>query len=393
MLSWVEHPSAIQLLLSISNRFRTAGIRKQAEESVAALAERKNWTIDELSDRTIPSAGFDDSQMQTLDFGPRQFTAKLDAELDITLLNEEGKPIKSLPEPRQTDDEAKAKAAKKQLSAAKKEVDVVVKHQKPRLYEAMCTRRSWSFADFDQFLHRHPIVRHLCTRLVWATVQRQTGMSAPPTEAGMSAPPKQMKQTFRPLGDGTFTDANDEPVTLGDDDAICLAHGSLVSADVAKKWNQHLADYEIAPLFEQFREGGGFELTDELKRETSIEQFHGYLIEAFKLRGRLTKLGYTRGSTEDGGWFSTYIKRIPSLKLTATIEFSGNPLPEQNRTVALHNLHFTRTAADGESTYASGSLPLGEISSVLLSECFNDLRSVAAEGSGYDGDWEKKVAM
>ena len=43
MLSWIEHPSAVQVLLSVATRFRTASIRKEAETRVNELAERKNW--------------------------------------------------------------------------------------------------------------------------------------------------------------------------------------------------------------------------------------------------------------------------------------------------------------------------------------------------------------
>ena len=75
MLSWIDHPSAIQVLLSVSSRFRTAGIRKEAEACVNELAERKNWTIAELADRTIPTAGFDADLQLVLDFGSRTFTA------------------------------------------------------------------------------------------------------------------------------------------------------------------------------------------------------------------------------------------------------------------------------------------------------------------------------
>jgi hypothetical protein len=39
----------------------------------------------------------------------------------------------------------------------------------------------------------------------------------------------------------------------------------------------------------------------------------------------------------------------------------------------------------------SGGMALDEVPAVLLSECYNDLRTVAATGTGYDPQWEKKV--
>src|SRR2546427_7931299 len=77
MLAWVDHPAAIQLLLSVGNRFRTKGIREEAEKYVQLLAERKGWTRDELSDRTIPTAGFDEEGKLEIDYGARKFVATL----------------------------------------------------------------------------------------------------------------------------------------------------------------------------------------------------------------------------------------------------------------------------------------------------------------------------
>jgi hypothetical protein len=64
------------------------------------------------------------------------------------------------------------------------------------------------------------------------------------------------------------------------------------------------------------------------------------------------------------------------------VSFSGNALPEENRKVALLDLNFQR---------AHGAIPLGEVPPVILSECLNDMRTVAAEGSGFDADWQSKV--
>jgi hypothetical protein len=83
----------------------------------------------------------------------------------------------------------------------------------------------------------------------------------------------------------------------------------------------------------------------------------------------------------------TYEKRFPTLGLVVVIEFTGNPLPEENRTVALLNLRFEGASAGaGERA----RLALGKVPPVLLSECYNDLRLIAADGTGFDPDWQKK---
>jgi hypothetical protein len=149
----------------------------------------------------------------------------------------------------------------------------------------------------------------------------------------------------------------------------------------------------VDPLFEQFGRTA-FDPGEERKQEDELPDFRGHVLEAFKLRSRATKLGYTRGQAQDGGWFYDYHKRFPTLGIEAVIEFTGNGLPEENRTVALTVLRFMHIAVEGEQASAEGAkMSLGEVPSVLLSECWNDIRQIAAEGSGFDADWEKKTQM
>lgn len=369
MLAWVQHPSATQLMLSIGNRFRTKSFQEEATRQAEALAERNDWTLSELADRTIPSGGFDETGTLELSYGARVFSAKLLPDFKVELFNPDGKKIASLPEPRQDDDAELAKDAKKAFSAVKKSIKSIVELQTDRLYEALCTERDWSFEDWDLYLNRHPIVRRLLQRLVWIRV-----------EDGRAA------ASFRPLDDGTLTDVEDNEVKLPAEARVRLAHDSSMPADEVSTWLRHFADYEVAPLFAQLGKGA-YALPEAKAAELRIVDFEGHLLESFALRGRALKLGYTRGAAEDGGWFYTYEKRFPTLGLLAVIEFTGNPLPEENRTVALLNLSFGN--AQGNSCERS-NLPLSKVPKVLLSECYNDLRLIAAEGSGYDKDWQKK---
>lgn len=70
------------------------------------------------------------------------------------------------------------------------------------------------------------------------------------------------------------------------------------------------------------------------------------------------------------------------MGLTAVIGFTGNPLPEQNRLVALTTLRFD--APGGEA------VELSQVPAILLSETYHDLRQIAAQGSGFDPDWQEK---
>ena len=41
--------------------------------------------------------------------------------------------------------------------------------------------------------------------------------------------------------------------------------------------------------------------------------------------------------------------------------------------------------------YGRQPVSLGDVPAVLLSETWHDVRSIAAEGGGFDADWEKKT--
>jgi hypothetical protein len=368
MLAWVDHPNATQLVLAIGSRFRTKSFQEEAVRRAGALAERKGWTVDELADRTIPTAGFDDDGVLELPFGPRTFTAVLRPDLTVELRDPDGKVIKALPAPRQSDNADCAKASKKAFSAAKNELKSIGALQTQRLYEAMCTNRSWSAEDWDRYLLRHPVVGPAARRVVWVAESESGSL------------------VFRPLDDGSLTDVDDNEIGLPDGARIKVAHDSVLSADEVAQWSAHLADYEVTPLFHQLGRGV-HAITPELRAKRELTDFTGYVLEAFALRGRAAKLGYTRGQTEDGGWFYTYEKHFPTLGIVATVNFTGNPLPEENRLVALKTLSFRQKAADGRQA----ELTLGDVPAVLVSECWQDMRLLAAEGTGFDPEWEKKT--
>jgi HEAT repeat protein len=388
VLAWVKHPQAIQVLLSLANRFRTKSIRQAAEEHVRALAEREGWTIEELADRTIPDAGFERTLDEkgepvgseatlTLDYGPRKFLVRLDDELQPVVTTEEGKTVKNPPAAAKTDDEEKAKAAKKAFTDAKKTVKDVVKRQAERLYEALCTQRTWRFEHWRRYLADHPIVGRLCVRLAWAAFADEHFLGI-----------------FRPLEDGSLTNEKDEEVTLPADAVVRLAHTCNTPAESAAVWVQHFQDYDVEPLFAQFGRAT-YTLPEAKKKETDITDFEGHVLTTFKLRSKATKLGYVRGDAEDGGWFYLYRKPFPSLGLQAAIHFTGSGLPEQDRPAALERLYFTALKGDNESAsmWESSKLPLGKVPPVLLSECYNDVKQIAAEGSGFDPKWREKNYM
>jgi hypothetical protein len=237
----------------------------------------------------------------------------------------------------------------------------------------MCTQRQWLWGDLRRHLFSHPIVGRLCSQLVWCVVAETKTVS-----------------TFRPLPDRSLTNTDDDAVELPDTAEIRLAHEATISTAQRDAWLAHFNDYKVEPLFAQFGKPS-YTLDEKSRDETEMVDFRGHVLESFKLRGRLTKLGYTRGQAQDGGWFMEYHKRFPGLGIQATVNFSGSPLPEENRPVALLGLAFARVGTDGGLESSNGGVRLGDLPPVLINECWNDIRLAAADGKGFDPNWEKAV--
>ena len=368
MLAAMADPVALQVVISAATRLKQKGVQKFAGALVEKVAEARNWTLDELADRTIPTAGLDDNGIIELPCGEdgKRYDAQLNESLTLTLRNPEGKTVKSLPGGQ---DDA-TKAAKKQLSASRRELKQVISMQSARLYEALCAGRTWPAADWQRDLQQHPVMRRLTERVVWS------GMDTDDQVLGC----------FRPTSEGDFTNTSDEEVDISAYATVRLAYGAEMSESDAQAWARHLEDYEIAPLFTQF---GRSMLTIEeaQQNDTKIDDRKGWVTDTFTIRGTAAKLGYERGEAMDGGYFNEYVKSFQSAGILAVVEFSGNCLPEENVPAAMISLSFENYTSGRR---LGGSVKLDDVPPVLLSECWNDYRSMAAKGA-FDEGWEQKM--
>lgn len=369
-----NEPVVIQLLLGLSRRYRTASVQEKARALVQEIAQRNGWTQDQLADRTIPTAGLDETGTLQLAYGDRNFTMVLDAAMKPELRNPEGKVVKALPEARQNDDPAVIKEAKTQFANSKKELKQVIEMQTSRLFEAMCTGRLWPQQEWRDYLHGHPVVGRLIQRLAWLEV-----------DAGGA-----VLQSFRPSEDGSLLNTADDEVSLSDSGLLRLAHASLVDAATTKAWVQHFKDYKLVPLFAQMaHQSPALEFTDKSGvAVTEIKDRQGWVSDTFTLRGAFTKLGYQRSQAEDGGFFYQYTKDFSSVGVRVVIDFSGNTLPEENVAAALKTLAFEDSKARG---WSDRNLALAKVPPVLLAEAYADYLAVAQVCAGFDADWEKKM--
>ena len=354
---------ALQVLLGVARRHKMAGIQATAGALVQETASERGWSAEELADRTVPTAGFDGDGLLRLSYGQREFTGRLTPDFKIRVTGPDGRSRAGLPAPRAGEDAEVVRAAKKRLTAARKEAREVLTLQSERLYEAMCASRTWPAAEWRELLAGHPLVGRLVTRLIWT-----------------AAPPEGGPLTFRPTEDGELIGADDAVVEFEPQAVVALAHRARLTDEEAAAWRQHLADYAVEPLFDQL----SATVPRIEKNQKVLTDLQGHMTDSFTLRAAALKRGYKRGEPMDAGFFDTYVKDFAALNLTAVLGFTGACLPEENVSCATTGLSFTHGG--------HYEVPLTGVPPVLLAECRADYAALAALGP-YDPDWKKKAFM
>ncbi|WP_182418067.1 DUF4132 domain-containing protein [Bartonella sp. HY038] len=367
---------AIQVILSAARRIKQKSLQDHAKQLIKDIADRHDWTFDQLADRTIPMVGLSENGEAELDCGKgRIYRLKLSDDNSISIINDKGKGVKTLPTPNLNDaqDVKTINDAKKIVSTAKKELKQLITLQTARLHEAMCLERLWPIDEWQAYIFNHPIMRTIVTKLIWI---------------GMNEDGKTIV-TFRPLEDGSLTDNHDNAVSLDQIATVKLAHISLLDEADIKAWRTHLTDYEIKPPFKQLRDDLP-RITKDVGNQTHLNDRQGFMIDTYKLRTIATKLGYHRGAG-DGEHFDTYVRHYASANIDVQIEFTGNELPEKNLPAALIEVVFMKVKNGGH--YQRPITDLEKIPMVLLAESMGDYHAIAAAGTGFDEDWQTKSAF
>ncbi len=349
--------ASMQFLMALAHSYRKAPIQRRAGELVQAIATRKGWTEQQLADRSVPYAGFDERGVLDLGYGTRKLQVRLNDKLAPLLYSDDGALLKTLPAARKDDDAEEVKAAKLQLAACKKELKQVIDRQGRRLHEAMCIRRSWTAQEWRGDILGHPLLGRLAQQLIWEALDERGAVSA----------------TFRPASDKSLATALDDDMTLADGDQVRLAHGVLLDAEAIAAWQAHFADYKLLPLFAQL----SHRLPPPADPASPLEiaDHDGAMADVYRLSGAFEKRGYLRGSVGDGGMICEFTKAFPAIGIQAEIGFSGASVHGGNEPAALTSLRFKQLSVAGQP---SAELRIDAVPPVLLAEAYADYVAVAA---------------
>ncbi|EIP0439711.1 WGR and DUF4132 domain-containing protein [Escherichia coli] len=345
---------ALMLLNGIARKIKFKALQEHAREKINIVAENRGLTMAELEDRLAPDLGLDSSGSLILDFGPRKFTVGFDETLKPVVCDANGKVLKDLPKPNQSDDKTLATDAVNLFKQLKKDVRAIASQQITRLEQAMCQRRRWTAEQFRLFLVEHPLVRHLTRRLLWGGYNDENALIT----------------CFRVAEDSTYSDAQDELFTLPAGN-IGIPHVLEISPESAAAFRQIYADYELLPPFQQL-ERGSYHLADNERNTHELTRWQGRLCQAGRIVG-LERRGWQR--LEESGSVYAMRKTTPHGDLELETEpFSliygetgyGDQLPVES----------VKITSPDDRYGKQSSLTFSMLDDITASELINDIESL-----------------
>lgn len=295
---------ALVMIDGISVKFPNNQVKNAAKAAFTFAAKALEIPEDELSDKIVPTLGFNQAGEKVLDYSPRNFTVTLMPDFSLSIFdNEKQKTIKSMPSPGANDDEVKATAAKKEFSELKKQIKATVQSQTNRLEKVLMNGRRWTVASWNKLFVENPIMHRFATGLIWGVYDGD-----------------KLTGTFRYMEDGTFNTVDEEEYTLPEQASITLVHPIELAEDVLSGWKEQLDDYEIVQPIPQLT-APIIVLEEKDTNGNKITRYNGSIVKSGKISGMAKKYNMVRGEVWDAGSYTCFHLVDKYLNMAAQLNF------------------------------------------------------------------------
>jgi len=374
-------PRALLIVDGIARKFKFKQVKAAAGEALDFAAAELGITREELSDRIVPDLGFNENMERMFDYGEHMFRVILTPALEIEVYDENGKKLKNLPSPGKKDDESKAAAAYAEFKDMKKQMKTTVTSQKARLEYALSVKREWCVDAWKALFVKNPLMHQFAMGLIWGVYEDE-----------------KLIQSFRYMEDGSFNTQDEEEYTLPKDARISLVHPMELSDEDKAAWKEQLADYEITQPIEQL-DRTVYYMTEEEADKQGLERFGGCVINDLSLNGKLTGLGWYRGSVQDAGGFDTYYREDAEAGIGVELHFSGTYVGGLGEDVTIYDVRFYEagTIARGSYVYDEADEEkayfLKDVPSRYFSEIVLQLAKATASSEERNENWKKDAGL
>lgn len=323
---------ALMMVDSISSKFPNNQVKKAAKAAFSATAKILEIPEDVLSDRIVPSLGFDKTGKKILDFGAHTFTLALTPDFVLSIYdNGKEKFIKSLPKPTSEDDPVKAESAKKELSELKKQIKAVVQTQSARLKKVLMNGRYWNSENWNSLFVKNPIMHQFAMGLIWGVYENN-----------------KLIESFRYMEDGTFNTVDEDEFTVPEKAHITLVHPVELGQELTASWKTQLEDYEIIQPIEQL-DISIPELAPKDMAGKKIIRYSDKYIKVGKINSAAKKYEFIRGEVLDAGSFFCYhiVDKFLNIYVHINVDdmYMGQDFDEE---ITIKEVTFCRLPESGE---------------------------------------------
>lgn len=370
-------PQALLIVDGIARKFKHKQVKAAASKALDFAAAELGLTRAQLEDKIVPDLGFNEKMERIFDYGERKFTVTITTALELEIVGENGKKVKSIPAPGQKDDAQKAAAAYAEYKAMKSQLKTVVSSQKERLEAALSSARQWTSTEWQALFVKNPIMHQFAIGLIWGVYEGA-----------------QLTQSFRYMEDGSFNTAQEEEYDIPDDAKVGLVHPIELSDQEKAAWTEQLEDYEIKQPFTQLRRKS-YVITEEEKGQKRLERFGGYVVNALSLSRKLQKYGWYKGSVLDAGGFYDFYREDPDLGIGAELHFSGTYVAVFDEDVTLYETIFYKAGTIDRGSYVydeaddKDTFFLEEVPERYFSEIVLQLSEITQKSEKLDENWKK----
>lgn len=375
-------PEALLTVDTISRKFKFKQVKAAAVEALKFAASQLGISTEELADRIVPDLGFNERMEKTIDYGTRQFTVRLNPALEVEVFDANGKRMKNLPSPGQKDDPNLAPEAYNEFKALKKSIKATVNTQKIRMELALSTGRKWQSDAWNKLFVCNPIMHQFAMSLIWGVYE-------------IDDCNEKLVQTFRYMEDGTFNTEDEDEYELPENAVIGLVHPLELSEESISVWKEQLEDYEVKQCIEQLDRPIYKPSEEELETDRVLVGA-GKMLNGLSLLGKMTTLGWYKGSVQDGGCFYNFYRENVAEGINVQVSFSGMYVAGEDADVTVFDAVFYKAGTVEYGSYVYDDIKpenvvrISDLPPRVYSETALHINRATVSSTMFNENWRKE---
>ncbi|WP_028329286.1 BspA family leucine-rich repeat surface protein [Brachyspira alvinipulli] len=307
---------SIKLLYDIYSKTKKSELKEEAFYLINnKISKEIGLDIDDLELKFSSNFGFDSRGEKIInddyklilnsDYSVKVFDIKNNKELKTTPKNLE-------------------ESIKAEIKYIKKEIPDIIKKLSLKLTKLLIYEKKYNYSFFKEVFINNPIMNKFSSSLIWDLYDKDSNFIT----------------TFRYAGDGSYSNCEDEEVTINENSFISLASPAEMDDETINKWKRQLEDYELSQPINQLTiiRLNKNNLESEINKLQNVEISYGSF-KAFGIRYSMSPNYLDFGVVESynlkkGGCFEIKINANSKIDYKDKVKININFYNENNKKVS-----------------------------------------------------------